>query len=147
MALWRLLDSAKSHSSNIFSFLERNFTVKHKINSESRILLDYDLDIEFNKPVKVPSEFIGYTQKKEIVLKWNIIRYINLQFANFLYDICYLEDNGQYSLHHEDIVNEGNEIYVTQLVNYIAQRGNTKINIYKISQLDPNLTKKLCTFY
>lgn len=147
MALWRLLDSAKSHSSNIFSFLERNFTVKHKVNSESRILLDYDLEIEFNKPVKVPSEFIGYTQKKEIVLKWNIIRYINLQFANFLYDICYLEDNGQYSLHHEDIVNEGNEIYVTQLVNYIAQRGNTKINIYKISQLDPNLTKKLCTFY
>lgn len=147
MALWRLLDSAKSHSSNIFSFLERNFTVKHKVNSEIRILLDYDLEIEFNKPVKVPSEFIGYTQKKEIVLKWNIIRYINLQFANFLYDICYLEDNGQYSLHHEDIVNEGNEIYVTQLVNYIAQRGNTKINIYKISQLDPNLTKKLCTFY
>lgn len=147
MPLWRLLDSAKSHSSNIFSFLERNFTVKHKVNSESRILLDYDLEIEFNKPVKVPSEFIGYTQKKEIVLKWNIIRYINLQFANFLYDICYLEDNGQYSLHHEDIVNEGNEIYVTQLVNYIAQRGNTKINIYKISQLDPNLTKKLCTFY
>ena len=147
MALWRLLDSAKSHSSNIFSFLERNFTVKHKVNSESRILLDYDLEIEFNKPVKVPSEFIGYTQKKEIVLKWNIIRYINLQFANFLYDICYLEDNGQYSLHHEDIVNEGNEFYVTQLVNYIAQRGNTKITIYKISQLDPNLTKKLCTFY
>lgn len=147
MPLWRLLDSAKSHSSNIFSFLERNFTVKHKVNSESRILLDYDLEIEFNKPVKVPSEFIGYTQNKKIVLKWNIIRYINLQFANFLYDICYLEDNGQYSLHHEDIVNEGNEIYVTQLVNYIAQRGNTKINIYKISQLDPNLTKKLCTFY
>ena len=50
-------------------FVERNFTVKHRVNNKSRVLLDQDIEIWYNKPEKGSSRTIEYIEKHENVLK------------------------------------------------------------------------------
>ena len=69
------------------TFLERDFTVKHTANSESRVPLDQDLEKEYNKSPKSLSRTMGYTRGKESVLKWNIIHHGKRQVTDFLCDI------------------------------------------------------------
>ena len=67
------------------AFLEGDFTVKHTANSGSGVPLDHALEKEYNKSAKGPSGIIGYTRRKESVLKWNIIHHEKRQFTDFLY--------------------------------------------------------------
>ena len=57
------------------AFLEGDFTVKHTANSGSGASLDQAFEEEYNKSAKGPSGIIGYTRRKESVLKWNIIHH------------------------------------------------------------------------
>ena len=69
-------------------------------------------------------------------------------FIDSLYDIHCLNDHREYSLYHKfsNSATEGDEICVSQLVNYTTKRRNV-INVCKISQLDSKLMKKLQIFY
>ena len=57
------------------AFLEGDFTVKHTANSGSGFPLDHPLEKEYNNSAKAPSRIIGYTHRKESVLKRNIIHH------------------------------------------------------------------------
>ena len=105
-------------------FLEGDFTVKHTANSGSGISLDHALEKEYNKSAKGPSGIIGYTRRKESVLKWNIIHHES--DSSLISCICCLDDESEYSLHHEisDAKTQADEICVSLLENYISQRGN-----------------------
>ena len=52
------------------------------------------------------------------------------QFTNFLYDICCLDNESKYSLHHKisDAKTEAGKICVSQLENYISQKYQGKKN-------------------
>ena len=97
------------------AFREGYFTVKHTTNGGSGVRFDQALEKEY-KSAKGSSGIIGYTRRKESVLKWNIIHHEKRKFTDF----C------EYSLHHQisDVTTKANETCVSLLVNYILQRGN-----------------------
>lgn len=78
---------------------------------------------EYNKPAKGFSAIIGYTWKKENLLKWSIKHH---EKWHFFYGICSFNEDNEYSLYckFSDTIAEGDKICVSQLVNYVAQRGN-----------------------
>ena len=108
------------------SFITGGFVVKQTSRSGSAVPMDQDLEKAYNKPAKGPSGIIGVSRKKETVCKWNIIMHEKRQFTDFLQDLCCLDDNAEYSFHHEfsNAITEKDEICVKQLVDYMAQRGN-----------------------
>ena len=136
----------------IYSAFLEDFTVKHTVNSGSGVPLDQALEKEYNKSAKGPSGIIGHTRRKESVLKWNIIHHEKRQFTDFLYDICCLDDESKYSLHHEisNAKTEADEICVSQPENYISQRGdpfNTKNQGIQNLATGTQLGKKVSNFY
>ena len=108
------------------AFLEDDFTVKHTSNKGIGVPLDQVLQKKYKKSAKGPSRIIWYTRRKESVLKWNIIHHEKRQFTDFLYYICCIDDESEYSLHHEisDAKTEADVICVSQLENYISHWGN-----------------------
>ena len=127
------------------AFLEGDFTVKHTSSSGSGVPLDQALDKKYNKYAKRSSVIIGYTRRKESVLKWNIIHRKKRHLTGLLYDICCANVKNEYSLHHgiSDATIEADEIYVTRLVNYLSQVHLTPKNRkHKILRQEPNLMKK-----
>ena len=63
--------------------------------------MDQALEKEYNKPAKGPSSVIGFSNRKEAVAQWNLIKHEKAQFTKFLQDLCQLNDDREYSLHHE----------------------------------------------
>ena len=92
------------------ALLEGDFTVKHTVNSVSRIPLDQYLEKGYDKSAKGPSWIIGYTRKN--VLKWNI----NIQRMSNTRSILFITNSQML---------KGDEMCVSPLVNYIAQWGNS----------------------
>ena len=88
--------------------------------------MDQALEKAYNKPAKDHSGIIGITRKKEAVAKWSIIKHEKEQFTDLLYNLCSLDTDGEYSLHHEfsTAVTEADEICVTNIRNFVAQREN-----------------------
>ena len=54
-----------------------------------------------NKPVKNRSSIIKISCRKEAVAKWNIIKQDKSKFATFLCELCSLDEEDEYSLHHK----------------------------------------------
>ena len=112
------------------AFLKEDFTVKHAPKCGNGVPLDQVLEKEYNKSTKGPSAVIGYTQRKESVRKWNIIR------DSSLYSTCSLNDKGEHSFYYEisEAATEADEICVSHPENYISQRGNPFNNENQVIQ-------------
>ena len=78
-----------------------DFTVKHTRRSPSALPVDQALEKAYNKPAKGPSGVIVITKRKEAVLKWNILEHMKMKYTNFLYVVCSMSDDDEYSVHHE----------------------------------------------
>ena len=94
------LQKSKSFLTIYSVFVERNFTVKHRVNNKSRVLLDQDIEIWYNKPEKGSSRTIEYIEKHENVLKWNVMNCKRLKLNKLLHDICCLNDDRKYFFYH-----------------------------------------------
>ena len=89
-------------------------------------MIDQALEKAYNKPAKSSSGIIGFTRRKEAVCKWNLIKHEKAKYKNFLYDVCNLDDNDEYSLHHEfsGRITKADTTSVAALMKNICQRGN-----------------------
>ena len=108
------------------SFMKGDFVVRHTTRRGSAVPMDQALEKAYNKPAKSSAGIIGFTRRKEAVCKWNIIKHEKGKYRNFLYDVCQLDDDDEYSLHHEfshRVTKKDNE-NVAALVKNISQRGN-----------------------
>ena len=108
------------------AFMQGDFVAKHSNRSGSCVPMDQALEKAYNKPAKDHSGIIGITRKKEAVAKWCIIKHEKQQFTDLLYNLCSLDMDDEYSLHHEfsTAVTKADEICVTKIRNFIAQREN-----------------------
>lgn len=82
-------------------FFMGDFIVKHTKRSASALTVDQALEKAYNKPVKGPSCVIGITKRKEAVLKQNILKHMRMKYTDFLYDVCSMSDDNEYSIRHE----------------------------------------------
>ena len=87
--------------------------IKHQ-GEGSDIPIDQALEKQYNKPAKGPSELIGFTRRKQVLFKWNIIKHEKL------------EAEDQYSLHHDfsKCTADSERAAVEKMVSYINERGN-----------------------
>ena len=80
----------------------------------------------YSKTAKGPSGVIGITKTKEAVLKWNILKHMKTKYTYFLYDVCNMSDDDEYSIHHEFSSSETalDELQVQQIFSSISKYGN-----------------------
>ena len=108
------------------SFLKGDFVVRHTSRKGSAVPMDQALEKAYNKPAKSSAGIIGFTRRKEAVCKWNLIKHEKGKYRNFLYDICQMSDDDEYSLHHEfsERITLKDKASVAALMKNIKQRGN-----------------------
>lgn len=107
-------------------FVKGNFVVMHSMKKSSALPMDQALEKEYNKPAKSQSGIIGFTRRKEAVCKWNLIKHEKAKYRGFLYAACQMDDEDEYSLHHEyasstTLIDQQNN---SLLIEYILQRTN-----------------------
>ena len=56
------------------TFMNGDFVVNHSLRKDSDLPVDQALEKEYNKHAKGPSGIIGFTRRKEAVLKWDLIK-------------------------------------------------------------------------
>ena len=112
----------KMHS----SFLKGDFVVRHTTRKGSAVPIDQALEKAYNKPAKSSAGIIGFTRRKEAVCKWNLIKHEKAKYRNFLYDVCQMDDDDEYSLHYEfsERITRNDNTSVAALIKNIRQRGN-----------------------
>ena len=88
--------------------------------------MDMALEKEYNKPAKEPGRVIGFSSRKEAVAQWNLIKHGKAQYTKFLQELCLLNDDREYSLHHEfsRVITQADEEAVEQITSYISGRQN-----------------------
>ena len=107
-------------------FLKGDFVVRHTSRNGSAVPIDQALEKEYNKPAKSQAGIIGFTRRKEAVCKWNIIKHEKAKYRKFLSEVCLINEDDEYELHHEfsGTLIEKSEEYVSLVVEYIQQHGN-----------------------
>ena len=105
------------------SVRQGGFVVRHTLKCESGVPMDQALEKEYKKPAKGQGGIIGISRGKEAVAQWNITKD---KFTKHLHELCLLNDEGEYTLHHEfsQSLIEADEECVVQIGNYIAERNN-----------------------
>ena len=83
------------------SFMDGDFVVHHTPRRGSSVPMDQALEKAYNKPAKSQSGIIGVTRRKEAICKWNIFKHDKSKFTSFMYALCALSFDDEYSLHHE----------------------------------------------
>ena len=80
----------------------------------------------YSKTAKGPSGVIRIAKTKEAVLKWNILKHMKMKYTYFLYDVCNMSDDDEYSIHHEFSSSETalDELQVQQIFSSISKYGN-----------------------
>ena len=108
------------------SFLMGDFVVRHTSRKGSAVPMDQALEKAYNKPAKSSSGIIGFSRRKEAVCKWNLIKHEKDKFRNFLYNVCQMNDNDDYRVHHElsENITAADKESVRAVMKNIAQRGN-----------------------
>ena len=103
-----------------------DFVVNHSLRKGSGLQVDQALEKEYNKPAKGPSGIIGFTRRKEAVLKWDLIKHEKTKYRKFLYSTCFMNEYDEYNLHHEfsPTITETDIKSVSLIKEYILQRGN-----------------------
>ena len=88
--------------------------------------MDQALQNAYNKPPKGPGGVISFSNRKEAVAQWNRIKHRKAQFTFFVLDLCQLNDDREYSLHHEfsEAIAWADEEAVEQVTTFIAERQN-----------------------
>ena len=89
--------------------------------------MDMALEKEYNKPAKGPGGVIGLSSRKEAVAQWNLIKHEKAQYTKFLQELCLLNDDREYFLHHEfsRAITQADEEAVEQITSYISERQNS----------------------
>ena len=88
--------------------------------------MDQALEKAYNKLAKSQAGIIGISRRKDAVCKWNIIKHEEAKYTEFLEGLCLLNEDGEYSLHHEhsQTTTEVDEQCVSQIVVFLLKRGN-----------------------
>ena len=88
--------------------------------------MDQTLEKAYNKQAKSSAGIIGFARQKEAVCKWNLIKHEKAKYKNFLYDVCQMNDDDEYSLHYEfsEKITLKDNVSVAALIKNIQQRGN-----------------------
>ena len=81
--------------------MKGDFVVRHTSRKGSAVPMDQALEKAYNKPAKSSAGIIGFTRRKEAVCKWNLIKHEKEKYRSFLYDVCQMRDDDEYSLHYE----------------------------------------------
>ena len=120
-------------------FQHGNFVVKHTKRHGRSVPLDQALKKAYTKPAKGQGGVIGLTRRKEAVAQWSLIKHEKAEIARFLPELCHLDNEDEYSLHHKfrKTTTYENEKCVQKICAYILQRGNqfeveTEIRLMKI---------------
>ena len=84
------------------------------------------LEKEYNKPAKGQGGIIGISRRKEAVAQWNIIKHEKSKFTKHLRELCCLNKDNEYTVHHEfsQTLTEADEECVEQIVTCIGERNN-----------------------
>ena len=108
------------------SFSQGGFVVSHTLKCGSGVPMDQALEKEYDKPAKGQGGIIGISKRKEAVAQWNITKHEKAKFTKHLHELCSLNDEGEYTLHHEfsRSLIEADEECMVQIGNYIAERNN-----------------------
>ena len=107
-------------------FLKGDFVVRHTLRNGSAVTIDQALEKEYNKPATSQAGIIGFTRRKEVVCKWNIIKHEKAKYRKLLRDVCLIKEDDEYELHQEfsGTLTEKSEEYVSLVAEYIQQHGN-----------------------
>ena len=118
------------------SFLQGGFVVRQTLNYGSGVLMDQALEKEYNKPAKGQGGITGVSRRKQAVSQWNIIKHEKSKFTKHLRELCCLNEDNEYTVHHEfsQTLTEADEECVEQIVTYIGERNNP---------FDPAITTKV----
>ena len=86
--------------------------------------MDEALEKAYNKPAKNQSGIIGISCRKEAVANWNIINKDKSKFVTFLWELCNLDEQNEYSLQHEfsAAVTDSNKHFFFFVIDYIMNR-------------------------
>ena len=116
----------KNFPATYASFSQGGFVVRRTLKCGSGVPMDQALEKEYNKPAKGQGGIIGISRRKEAVAQWNITKHEKAKFTKHLHELCSLNDEGEYTLHHEfsQSLIEADEECVVQIGNYIAERNN-----------------------
>ena len=108
------------------SFLQGGFVVRQTLKCGSGVSMDQALEKEYNKPAKGKGGIIGISCRKEAVAQWNIIKHEKSKFTKHLRELCCMNEDNEYTVHHEfsQALTEADEECVEQIVTYIAERNN-----------------------
>ena len=63
--------------------------------------MDLALETAYNKPAKILSGIIGILRMKRVVDKWNTTKQDKSKLATLMYELCSLNEDDEYSLHHK----------------------------------------------
>ena len=105
------------------SFLQGGFVVRQTLKCGSGVPMDQALKKEYNKPASLGG-IIGISRRKEAVAQWNIIKHEKSKFTKHLRELCCLNEDSEYTVHHEfsQTLAEADEECVEQIVTYIAEK-------------------------
>ena len=78
-----------------------HFVVRYTHRKCSAVPLDQALKKEYNKVSKGKGEVIEFLKEKGTVATWNLIKHEKLLYVRWLYELCGLTVDDEYSLHHE----------------------------------------------
>ena len=125
------------------SFSQGGFVVRHTLKCGSDVPMDQAFEKEYNKPAKGQGGIIGISRRKKVVAQWNITKHEKAKFTKHLHELCSLNDEGEYTLHHEfsQSLIEADEECVVQIGNYIAER-NDPFDTSSVTKLTNLVTGK-----
>ena len=82
-------------------FLKGDFSVQHSTRPFIAVPIDQALEKAYNKTAKGKVGIIGITAQKATIAKWNLIKHVKMQYIEYLSNLCDLNTENEYSLHHE----------------------------------------------
>ena len=103
--------------------------------------MDQALKKAYNKPAKSQSGIIGISRRKETVVKWNIIKQDKSKFVTFLYELCSLDKDVEFSLHHECF-----SFLIDDIMNQKTHSSFSTTTTWEILLTKPKLTENLLNF-
>ena len=105
------------------SFLNGDFVVVHSSRKGSAVPMDHAQEKAYNKPAKSSA---GFTRRKELVCKWNLIKHEKAKYWNFMNTVCYMDKDDEHNLHYEfsDRITKADKHRVAAPMKSLLQRGN-----------------------
>ena len=116
----------KHFAKTYLSFLDGDFVVKHSSRKDSAVPMDQALEKSYNKPAQSSAGIIGFTRRKQVVYKWNLIKHEKAKYQNFMNTVSCVDEDDKYSLHYEfsDRITKADKHSVAALMKSLLQRGN-----------------------